>query len=393
MARLTGRILSDDSSFTSQVAALLRSGAIPVSVADGRLMPDGGAPPDIVIVDGRIDLLSAIASIERTRTSLPSSAIYLIAADATPDVILQAMRAGASEFLTSPLSDAQFHAALERTAARLDAVLGSRPKSKTLVFFGVKGGAGTTTIAVNCGVELARLSQRPTVIVDLKPGLGEATLFVGVRSHYTLLDAIDNLNRMDTQFLRELVVKHKSGLEVLAGSDQFDRPGPADCAALEEVFRLLQRDYEYVVIDAGSQITPCVTTALYVADSIFLVANPDVPSVRNAQRLLERIGQIGVSRERIRFLLNRAAEPYPIPPTQIEAAIGHPIDHMFPSDYRTVSSALNSGVPLALTGNTDLAAQFDSFTRRVLDLSESPAPADPGRRTTAFSLQRIASIW
>ena len=78
-------------------------------------------------------------------------------------------------------------ASLDEQAARVAGLLraanGAKPKSKTLVFFGVKGGAGTTTIAVNCGVELARLSHRPTVIVDLKPGLGEATLFVGVRSH------------------------------------------------------------------------------------------------------------------------------------------------------------------------------------------------------------------
>ena len=100
---------------------------------------------------------------------------------------------------------------------------------------------------------------------------------------------------------------------------------------------------------------------------MFLVANPDVPSVRNAQRLLDRVRQLGACGERVRVLLNRAAEPYPIPPKQIENALGHPIHHTFPSDYKTVSTALNSGVPLALTGNSDIAAQFDSFTRRVLD--------------------------
>ena len=95
--------------------------------------------------------------------------------------------------------------------------------------------------------------------------------------------------------------------------------------------------------------------------------NPDVPSVRNAQRLLERVRELGAVGERVRLLLNRAAEPFPIPPKQIEAALGHPIHHMFPSDYKTVSAALNSGVPLAMAGNSDIATQFDQFTRRLLD--------------------------
>src|SRR5262249_58114636 len=105
--------------------------------------------------------------------------------------------------------------------ARRESAAGAKP-SATLVFFGAKGGAGTTTTAVNCAVELARLSKRATVIVDLKPGLGEVALFLGVRPRYSVLDAIDNLHRLDREFLRELVMKHKSGLEILAGSDQFD---------------------------------------------------------------------------------------------------------------------------------------------------------------------------
>jgi Flp pilus assembly CpaE family ATPase len=125
---------------------------------------------------------------------------------------------------------------------------------------------------------------------------------------------------------------------------------------------------------------------------MFLTANPDVPSVRNAQRLLERVRDLGASGDRVRLLLNRAAEPFPIPPKQIETALGHPIHHMFPSDYKTVSGALNSGVPLALTGSTPLAAQFDSFTRRMLDAEgAAAAQGDPG--TGMISLSRLASIW
>src|SRR5262249_22544786 len=152
-------------------------------------------------------------------------------------------------------------------------------------------------------------------------------------------------------------------------------PGASDGGAIEEMLRMLGRQYEYIVVDAGSQINSCTSTVLYAADTMFLVANPDVPSVRNAQRLLDRIRQLGACGERVRVLLNRPAEPYPIPPKQIENALGHPIHHMFPSDYKTVSTALNSGVPLALTGNSDIAAQFDSFTRNVLEPAADTTPA------------------
>ena len=67
------------------------------------------------------------------------------------------------------------------------------------------------------GVELARLTKRPTIVVDLKSCLGEVALFLGIRPRFTVLDAIENLHRLDKDFLKELVAKHKSGLDILAG--------------------------------------------------------------------------------------------------------------------------------------------------------------------------------
>ena len=57
-----------------------------------------------------------------------------------------------------------------------------------------------------------------------------------------------------------------------------------------------------------------------------------------------------------------------------------------------MSAALNSGVPLALMGNSDIAAQFDSFTRRVLD-PVGEAPPLPTAKRGLLGLEKLASIW
>jgi pilus assembly protein CpaE len=270
---------------------------------------------------------------------------------------------------------------VRRTAARRDAAsANSRQPSSTLVFIGAKGGAGTTTVSVNCAVELARLTKRPTIIVDLKPCLGEVALFLGVRARFTVLDAIENLHRLDKDFLRELVSRHKSGLDILAGSEQFDRPNAQDAAGVEELLRVLTRVYEHIVIDAGSMITSLSAPALYTADTVFLITNPDVPSIRNAQRLVDRVRQLGAGGERIKVVLNRSSEHNLVAPKQIETALGYGIHHTFSSDYRTVSTALNSGVPLALTNHSEVAAQFGSFTRHLVGIKDDVKPEPEKRR-------------
>ncbi|HMC75489.1 MAG TPA: AAA family ATPase [Vicinamibacterales bacterium] len=387
MAQLTAQVVSYDDEFKRQVARLLRACGVPIGIVEGR-NPEGGNP-DLVVVDIRADASSGMAAIERLRSSSPSMAIFAVAAAAEPDLILQAMRAGANEFFpwhniegsqAARAMEESFTGAVRRTATRRDAASASaKPPCVTHAFLGAKGGAGTTTVAVNCGVELARLTKRPTIVVDLKSCLGEVALFLGVRPRFTVLDAIENLHRLDKDFLKELVAKHKSGLDILAGSEQFDRPNAQDAGALEELLRVLTRAYDYVVIDAGNVINACVAAALYAADTIFLVTNPDVPSIRNAQRLVDRVRQLGAGSERVKVLLNRASDQNLVAPKQIETALGYGIHHTFSSDYRTVSTALNSGVPLALTNHSEIAGQFDTFTRQLLGLVEEAKP-EPERK-------------
>jgi pilus assembly protein CpaE len=388
MAQLTAQVVSYDEEFKRQVARLLRAGGVPVGIVEGR-SPEGAAP-DLVVVDIRSDASSGMAAIERLRAGSSTLAIFAIATAAEPQLILQSMRAGANEFFpwntaegtaAGRETEESFHGAVRRAAARREAAsAGNKQPCVTHTFLGAKGGAGTTTVAVNCGVELARLTKRPTVVVDLKTCLGEVALFLGVRPRFTVLDAVENLHRLDKDFLKELVAKHKSGLDILAGTEQFDRPNAQDAPAVEELLRVLSKTYDYVIIDAGNVINACNAAALYASDTIFLVTNPDVPSIRNAQRLVERVRQLGAGGERIKVLLNRASDQHLIAPKQIETALGYGIHHTFNSDYRTVSTALNSGVPLATTNNTEIASQFDHFTRNLVGLSTEDAKPEPEKR-------------
>src|SRR6187401_1181107 len=392
MAQLTAQVISYDETFKGQVARLIRACGVPVGMVEGRSAE--GIGPDLVVVDIRSDASSGMAAIERLRASSANLAIFAIAAAAESDLILQAMRAGANEFFpwnaaegsqAARAMEESFHGAVRRSAARREAAsAGAKPPCVTHVFLGAKGGAGTTTVAVNCGVELARLTKRPTVVVDLKSCLGEVALFLGVRPRFTVLDAIENLHRLDKDFLKELVAKHKSGLDILAGSEQFDRPNAQDAGAVEELLRVLAKTYDYVVIEAGNVVNAVVASALYAADTIFLVTNPDVPSVRNAQRLVDRVRQLGAGSERVKVLLNRVSENHLITPKQIETALGYGIHHSFPSDYRTVSTALNSGVPLALTNSTEIASDFDSFTRHLIGGPVVEVKSEPEPRKRVF---------
>jgi pilus assembly protein CpaE len=388
MAQLSAVITTSDAEFRSTLTALLRSSGMSIGLIDEKHA--GSTWPDLAVVDIRNGTLASIEAIERLRASWPSTSIFAVAASSEPDQILRAMRAGANEYLAWSFQETgaslteSFQTALKRTMDRHRPAKDSTRSGVTLSFFGAKGGAGTTTLAVNCAIDIARLSKRPTLIVDLHQFVGEVALFLGVRPRFTLIDALDNMHRMDQEFMRELVVRHKSGLDILAGGDQIDRPGPNDAPAVEQLLQQLGRSYDFIIIDAGTVTSGVADVAVFAADTIYLVANPDIASVRNAHRIVDRFEQLGAGRDRLRVLLNRVSEQNQIGPKQIEATLGHSLHMSFPSDYSVVSAAMNSGVPLTLTNHSDLAARFERFTKQIIN-PHAPAEAeDPAREKASF---------
>lgn len=239
--------------------------------------------------------------------------------------------------------------------------------SMVVSFFGTKGGTGTTTLAVNAAADIRRLTSRSTVIVDLKTGPGDVSLFLGLRPHHSILTGIDRVSWRDPGDMARLMTPHTCGLHVLASGDEFGRPGPRDVEGVEQTLRCLADLYDVVVVDGGNALTACTATALQFSDVVLLVANPDVPCLRNLQRLIDALRLAGVSSERLRIALNRASELGVLSTAQIERVLGLTIAYTVSSDYRTVASAVNEGVPVSALRESELQRQFADIACSLAD--------------------------
>ena len=389
MAQLSAVITTSDPDFRSTITTLLRSSGLSIGLIDEKHA--GSTWPDLAVVDIRSGTTTSVEAIERLRASWPSTSIFAVAASAEPDQILRAMRAGANEYLSwargEPADGAQRGVPDGAEAHRRSQSpeQGQRPVWRDACHFSERraepGQRRSRSIAPSTSRDSPR---RPTLIVDLHQFTGEVSLFLGVRPRFTVIDALDNLHRMDQEFLRELVVRHKSGLDILAGGDQIDRPGAHDAPAVEQLLQMLGRSYDFIVVDAGTVTGAVADVAVFAADTLFLVANPDIASVRNAHRIVDRFEQLGAGKDRIRILLNRISDQNQIGPKQIETTLGHSLHMSFPSDYSVVSAAMNSGVPLTLTNHSDLAARFERFTKQIINPNAEAETEEPSRERASF---------
>lgn len=242
-----------------------------------------------------------------------------------------------------------------------------------VTYLGTKGGTGTTTLAVNGAADIRRITGRSTVVVDLKNGPGDVALFLGLRPRYSLLSTLDHRAWTDPATLRRFVTEHNCGLHVIAAGDEFGRPALRDADHIEQLLRALNGAYDYVIVDAGCTLVPPATTAMQLSEAILLVANPDVPCLRNLQRIIDAVKAVGVPAERMKVVLNRASEFGVLSTAQIERVLGFSISHSVNSDYRTVASAVNSGVPVSALRVSDLNKQLETIARSVAGVPERPS--------------------
>jgi len=182
------------------------------------------------------------------------------------------------------------------------------------------------------------------------------------------LTALDHLAWIDPSTLRRFVVEHDCGLHVLAAGDDYGRPAPREADHVEQLLRVLNTLYDFVILDAGSSLMPPSTTALQVSDAIMLVANPDVPCLRNLQRIIDAVRAVGVASERLKIVLNRASDLGVLSTAQIERVLGFNISYSVNSDYRTVASAVNSGVPVSSVRLSELNGQLETIAGALAGL-------------------------
>lgn len=301
---------------------------------------------DVVIVDLESDPQQALEIVERI-CSNTSATVMVYSAEIDPGLVVRSMQAGAREFLELPLEPGILVDALIRASVRhRGAHAPKRAVGKSYVFLGAKGGSGTTTLACNFAVSLAQESKQSTLLIDLNLPFGDAALGIGVVSDYSTVNALQDWERLDARLLSSFVAKHSTGLSVLSAPGKFVQCNPTN-EAIDKLIAISRRNYDNVVVDAGSSLDLANAALFKEASAIYLVMQFGIPELRNANRLISQL--FPRNGPKLEIVLNRYSQgSMGIDDEQISKALGGPVQWKVPSDYAAVLQMQNTATALVL---------------------------------------------
>lgn len=302
-------------------------------------------PAELVLIhlDPLPDVVMPVAS--EIAQAHPNLAVFVVSENSDGQYVLVAMRAGVREFLTKPVDRDLLARAIEKVAEQTETAVAVGPLISVL---GTIGGAGASMLATNLAVELGTMAkERPVALVDLDFRYGQLGTMLDLQADYTIADLCDTPEQLDGAVIEKAMVKHKTGIHLLARPHQFSQADQITAAHCASVLSSLQHMYDYVVVDGPNRFDPGGLSVLDLADVNLVLIQLLVTSVRNVHRILEELREAGYNLDRFKLVCNRVGrDSAHLEIEHVEQTVRKGIDHQIPDDWKTVSSAINMGVPL-----------------------------------------------
>ena len=332
--------------------------------------------PNLLVIEISGDAEKSMGAVASLLKSGEVSEVFLTAESVNHTILMQAMRIGVKEFIAQPFTDLEIQDALKRFKERQIAAAApsGRKNGQIISVFGSKGGVGTTTVAVNLAVSLAKSAGSYSVaLMDMNTLFGEIPLFLEMAPKFNWGEITQNIDRLDDTFLSNILTHHHTGVQVLPSPAYLNghvRPTPE---IMGKLLGMMKRMFDFVIIDAGQSTNDSSLKVLEISDTLLLISILSLPCLANTNKLLKSLTDLGyVLPDHIKVVLNRYTRKGEISLKDAETGIGKELFFTIPNEYVATMAAINNGKPLF-----EIAPRSE-ITRCFMDLAASLSNSNAG---------------
>jgi pilus assembly protein CpaE len=342
---------------------------------NGGLRLARGLQPDLVLLELPSIAASAMEFVKRIRMEFPGTGIILSAHDASPQLILSCIRAGAQEFVARPIDGAELDKAIEHVKQLSGVTLSGKMRGKVVSVLSSKGGIGATSITANLGLALAQHTDSKVVLVDMSFPFGDLGVMLDAASRYNLTDALVD-GAIEESKLRSVLVSSDTGVHLLNIAASPEVAEEITRRHIVELIGTLSTMFDYVVTDIGRQLDDRTVEVLELSDAIMLVSSLDLPTIRNTVCFTGLLGKLHIDREKTHVVLNRFHKRSRLSLDDVETMIERKVFWTIPNDYEPMSIAIDRGVPAVKNApRSKVAKSFVDLADRIHALRA--ADSDP----------------
>lgn len=340
---------------------------------------------DAIVID--LDLPDALHQVKEFAQGLPSVPVLVLATQTHLTKLQDAFMAGAADFVTFPIEDGHFTAAVQRALTTRSAAAPratSLPASRMIAVTSLRGGVGRSTVAANLAIAIQQHTKRDVVLAEAHHGLGHLSLMLNLHPRYTVANLAEEAN-VDRDIVQAYLQQHSSGIHLLAAPTELTQAAELPTETWRNTLNLLTQLAPYVVVDTAATADDVLSEVLSRADEIVVVASPDIPSLRGAQSLLTTLHAEGAIRARIHVVLNRAGVRGGLDAGVIQKQLREKAFIAIPEDTPLATYALNRGVPFVVSHpRAVISRRINTLADQLIEVAPTPVTAEKVKTSRPF---------
>lgn len=259
---------------------------------------------DVLIFDELIGEWITRAQLERLSNAHPDVFIMLLTRQDSGALFIDAVSAGVRSILRWPATPAEIDHVLTQCLDRLSRH-GTRHQARTLSVIGAKGGSGATFVALNLGYVWATRLDKRTLIIDLDLQYGDASFGLGESKHPSNVVQVTQDENLDQVYLESACVQLRRNLYLLPSPLSLGEARRLDAGRLERMLVLASRLFDVVIIDLPTQIDGNAISCMEHSNQVLQVVAPTVADLRNQQRQLRYLHDLGIPVAKVGTIINR----------------------------------------------------------------------------------------
>lgn len=369
---MTEKILIVDDDFdTLRLVGLMleRQGYSIVAAENGQqaLQALGKEKPDLVLLDVMMPGMDGYEVARRIRkdSELGDIPIIMFTAKTQVEDKVTGLESGVDVYLTKPTQPRELFAQVKVLLARAKKTITTPLPKETqrgymIGVIAAKGGVGVSSLAINLGITLYRMTNNESLVVDFHPGSGDISWNLGYSSQGGLnrLLAVES-SAMTPEIIENEIIIHDSGVRLLLASQS-----PKEAVQLTEVAKLktiasrLPFIAKWVVLDLGSYLLPATQSLIKLCDEVLIAVEPTPTNVKQTKALIDDLASLGVSEGRLRIvLINRIRSSVQLNMKQVENDIGFKITTVFTPAPELAFQASISNMPMVFQQAGSITAQ------------------------------------